>query len=368
VLGFVGFVTSFGSHIVAVNLPSYADEVGVGVAMIGLLIAAYDFSEILAKPVFGSLADQHGLRRTILLGIAIFVGSSLLYLVLDPRYLLVVRLLQGVGAAGLSGVSVALVGAYYPDRRGQAYGIYNMLKGIGYVASPAIGGFIVLTGSFRDVFVASALVGSLAFLLTLTLPRRKVPGRDARARTRLSDIFAALRDRRLWPFYAITVVTMFFVGILFGFLPVYVHTLHYAPLDTAIVLTAVTLSYVFVQPFAGMLADQVGATATVRFGLLLAGISLILIPFLRDQSLIVAVIVAGLSIGTVSTNTDAAVSNLAAGNQLATKIGTVGSFKEFGDMIGPLLIGITAQQFGLTTGFILCGALGLLSLLLVRRE
>jgi hypothetical protein len=33
-LGFVGFVTSFGAHIVAVNLPTYPARVGVGVAMI----------------------------------------------------------------------------------------------------------------------------------------------------------------------------------------------------------------------------------------------------------------------------------------------------------------------------------------------
>jgi hypothetical protein len=50
VLGFVGFVTSFGAHIVAVNLPFYAQSVGVGVAVIGLLIAAYDLAEIIAKP------------------------------------------------------------------------------------------------------------------------------------------------------------------------------------------------------------------------------------------------------------------------------------------------------------------------------
>ncbi len=52
ILGFVGFVTSFGAHIVAVNLPFYADQVGIGVAMIGLLIAAYDLAEIAAKPLF----------------------------------------------------------------------------------------------------------------------------------------------------------------------------------------------------------------------------------------------------------------------------------------------------------------------------
>ncbi len=42
VLGIVAFVTSFGAHVVAVNLPAHAATVGAGTAMIGALIAAYD--------------------------------------------------------------------------------------------------------------------------------------------------------------------------------------------------------------------------------------------------------------------------------------------------------------------------------------
>ena len=42
ILGFVGFITSFGAHSVAVNLPVCAEQMGIGTAMIGLLIAAYD--------------------------------------------------------------------------------------------------------------------------------------------------------------------------------------------------------------------------------------------------------------------------------------------------------------------------------------
>src|SRR5512143_1465708 len=80
ILGFVGFVTSFGAHIVAVNLPEYAKEVGVGVAMIGILIAAYDFAEIIAKPIFGSISDKQGMKKTLLIGIGVFIFASLLYL------------------------------------------------------------------------------------------------------------------------------------------------------------------------------------------------------------------------------------------------------------------------------------------------
>src|SRR5882724_4526334 len=96
-LGFVGFVTSFGAHIVAVNLPVYARQVGVGVAMIGLLIAVYDLAEIVAKPTFGAIADRAGMKKTMLFGILVFIASSLAYLWSRPQLLLLIRFLQGVG-------------------------------------------------------------------------------------------------------------------------------------------------------------------------------------------------------------------------------------------------------------------------------
>jgi MFS family permease len=59
ILSLVGFVTSFGAHVVATNLPTYAQTVGAGAMMIGLLIAVYDFAELFAKPAAGFIADRH---------------------------------------------------------------------------------------------------------------------------------------------------------------------------------------------------------------------------------------------------------------------------------------------------------------------
>ena len=139
ILGGVGFVTSFGAHIVAVNLPTYAEQVGVGIAMIGLLIAAYDLAEIVAKPTFGALADRQGMKQTLLAGIVLFILASLSYLVMPPELLLVVRFLQGIGAAALSAVSLALVAAYAAEWRGRAYGLYNAIKGAGFVICGLLG-------------------------------------------------------------------------------------------------------------------------------------------------------------------------------------------------------------------------------------
>jgi MFS family permease len=371
ILGFVAFVTSFGAHVVAVNLPAYAAQVGVGVAMIGLLIAAYDAAEVVAKPVFGAIADRHGMKQTMLAGIALFVIASLSYLWIDPRLLLLIRFLQGVGAAALSAVSLALVGAHAKERRGQAYGVYNGIKGAGYVVSPVIGGAIILKSNFGMIFVAAAGIGSMAFMLSLLLPSSQADSQLALDddEVGLSGLWVVFRQSSLWPWYIVTVVNMFFVGILFGFLPVRVYTLGYGPIVNGILLTAVSASYLLIQPLAGSLADRIDAAITIRFGLLLAGACVILVPFVTGWLLFAAGIFAGIGVGTVWTNTDALVSREAQASHLGATMGAAGTFKEIGDMLGPLLIGLISQVFGLTAGFVACGVLGLLALgLIVNRN
>ncbi|HJQ40321.1 MAG TPA: MFS transporter [Thermoanaerobaculia bacterium] len=367
ILGCVAFVTSFGAHVVAVNLPVYARQVGIGLAMIGALIAVYDFAEVIAKPVFGLIADRAGLKRTMLLGIVVFCGASLLFLVVDPKLLIVIRFLQGVGAAALSILSAALIASYYGENRGEAYGIYNAIKGAGYVISPVVGGAIVWASSFRMIFVASFAAGAIAFLLSLRLPSPAVQSPleddDDLSPRQFLSVFT---ERALLPWYAIIVVNMFLVGILFGFLPVYVHSLGYDQLHNGLIVGAATLSYLLIQPFAGRMADRTDANRVVLVGLILSALGVLLIPFASGLLLVLIAIAGGLGVGAVWTNSDMMVSRLARQRQIGAALGAAGSFKEIGDMLGPLLIGVLAQTFGLKVAFVSCGVAGLASIALLR--
>jgi MFS transporter, ACDE family, multidrug resistance protein len=362
VLGFVAFVTSFGAHIVAVNLPVYATEVGVGLAMIGILIAAYDFAEVIAKPLFGAVADRAGMKTTMLAGIGLFIAASLMYLWIPPKLLLLVRFLQGVGAAALSAVSLALVGTYYRARRGRAFGIYNAVKGAGYVLSPVVGGLVVLHANFAAIFIACAVVGAIALLCALMLPD---PGGEAHIEDddelSLAALTTVVRQPSLLRWYGIIVLNMFFVGILFGFVPVRVHELRYGTAGTTVLLSLTALSYLAVQPIAGRLADAMDAATTIRVGLALSGVAIVAVPFTTGSLLGTVCILAGLGVGTVWTNTDALVSSLARAGRLGTTMGVAGSFKELGDMLGPALIGALSQALGLSAGFVICGILGIAS-------
>ena len=367
VLGFLGFATSFGAHIVAVNLPFYAEKVGIGLTMIGLLIAIYDFAEIVAKPVFGGLADKKGMKKALYLGIIIFILASLLYPFVPAKFLIVVRFLQGLGGAALSAVSLAMVGTLYKENKGKAFGIYNAVKGLGYVVSPIIGGAIVMRSSFAGIFYACAGIGLIALLLAFTLPadKEKIAGAfdDDDDNFSFKSLFAVFKNKTLMPWFLIIVINMFFVGILFGFLPVRIHELGYNAFNTGLLLSASTISYLVIQPVAGWLADKFDQVLILRIGMLLSILSTAAIPFVTGPLLIITCIIAGIGIGVVWTNTDALVSNLAKENEMGATMGAAGSFKELGDMIGPLLMGAISQALGLQWGFIICAVLGGIGLL-----
>lgn len=370
ILGLVGFVTSFGAHAVAVNLPTYAQQVGAGTFVIGVLIAIYDFAEVIAKPLFGYLADKRGQVMTLWVGLGVFSLASLAFLVVDPRLLILIRLLQGLGAAAFSVVSVALVAAYFPYTRGQALGTYNALKGAGYVVAPVLGGFIVARANLAGLFVLSAGIGLVVLILSLVLPEPAEPLRldDDDDAFNLREFLAPFSDPRLLPWYAVIVVNMFFVGIQFGFVPVYLNRLGYDPFDAGLIVGAGTLAYVLVQPPAGWLADRFGGRTTIVVGLLVSSVSLVALPFTQGPLLVTLIVLGGLGIGVVWTNCDAMVSQLARAGQLSTSLGTAGSYKEFGDMLGPLTIGAVSQAFGLTAGFVTCGVMGLASTALILRR
>lgn len=368
ILAACGFVTSFGAHIVATNLPSYAQAIGVGAFVIGLLIAVYDFAELFAKPIAGFMADRSGMKLTLLVGLGVFILGSLLFLVVSPKLLLLVRFVQGLGAAALSTVSISLVAEYFADGRGKAFGIYNAIKGAGYVIAPALGGFIVHGYGFAMIFVVSAAVGVVALLLCALLPPApKASLEDDEDEMTLRQFFLIFKEPRLLPIYGIIVINMFMVGILFGFLPVYLHGIGYTPLASGTVVSVATFSYLLVQPLAGYLADKIAIQTTVFAGLLLAALAIVAVTFFSGAPLLGIVVVAGIGVGTVWTNSDALVSSLATKRQLGASIGAAQSFKEFGDMVGPLLIGLLTQFFGVRTGFVSCGVLALAALLLLQR-
>jgi MFS family permease len=121
-------------------------------------------------------------------------------------------------------------------------------------------------------------------------------------------------------------------------------------------VAASTASYLLIQPLAGLLADRFGPTRVTFAGLAVSAVAIMLVPFATGTLLLFVAILGGVGVGTVWTNTDTAVSNLATEGRLDATLGAAGSFKELGDMLGPLVIGFVSQFVGLRVGFVACRA------------
>jgi MFS family permease len=247
--------------------------------------------------------------------------------------------------------------------------VYNAIKGAGYVIAPAAGGFLAHAYGFAMIFVVSAAVGGIALALSLFVPGDRCTGDDLEEDEDVSftQFLTIFRERQLLPVYAVIVLNMFLVGIVFGFLPVYLYSLGYSPLESGTVVSLATAAYLLVQPLAGVLADRYDIRTTVIGGLFLAALSVIAATFTSGAFLIAIVVLAGIGIGTVWTNSDALVSALAKSGRLGASIGAAQSFKEFGDMVGPLLVGLLTQLYGVRTGFVSCGSLALLFVIPLAR-
>jgi EmrB/QacA subfamily drug resistance transporter len=123
--------------------------------------------------VYGRLSDGLGKRRLILIGIVIFsLGTTFTLFAPDLNWLMIGRVIQGIGAAGMMPLAMAFISTIFPAReRGKALGTWSTIgPGTAFV-SPLIAGFLIDLWGWRVAFAPPLLVG----LLTLVVVWRVVP-------------------------------------------------------------------------------------------------------------------------------------------------------------------------------------------------
>lgn len=128
--------------------PSIRESLNLTNQQVGWLITFFSGPGIVLTPLLGILADRYG-RKTILVP-SLFLYSLAgfgCFFTRDFEILLILRLLQGSGAASLGSLNVTLVGDIYPpNQRAKVMGINASILSIGTASYPAIGGALTLLG------------------------------------------------------------------------------------------------------------------------------------------------------------------------------------------------------------------------------
>lgn len=116
----------------------------------------------------GALGDRFGVRRLYQLGLGLFTGMSLLC-ALSPgvRFLIAMRILQGLGAAMMLPASLSLLSHAFPQReeRSRAVAFWAGVVSLGFAAGPALGGVLTYCLGWRSIFWINVPVGALAVVM-----------------------------------------------------------------------------------------------------------------------------------------------------------------------------------------------------------
>ena len=169
------------STMLAVGLPSVMIAFSVPPDAVATLVTVYLGAVAIAVPISGSVGDRFGHRRAFLVGVAGFALASL-GAALAPAFevLIVARVLQAASGALVSTSSVALVRALAPpSRRGEAFGMFDMLVSTSAAVGPLVGGLIVGAFDWRAMFLLAA---PIAVLAAMAVALRPDPIAAARAR------------------------------------------------------------------------------------------------------------------------------------------------------------------------------------------
>ncbi len=161
------FLASFDGGVVRVALPALVTEFNVDFALVQWVVLSFSLTQTAIMLGVGRLGDMVGKRPIFLSGtIAFAVASVLAGLAPNIEFLLFFRVLQAIGGAFATALSMGLVTETFPaSERGKALGMFSATVSVGGIAGPILGGVLLEYLSWRWIFFVGPPISCVSFLL-----------------------------------------------------------------------------------------------------------------------------------------------------------------------------------------------------------
>lgn len=174
-------LASLGTSIANVALPTLAQAFDASFQQVQWIVLAYLLAITTLIVGVGRLGDLVGRRRLLLAGLLVFIVASILCGVAPTLWLLIAaRAVQGLGAAVMMALAMALVGETVPKAKtGRAMGLLGTMSAVGTALGPTLGGVLVSGLGWRAIFLATVPLG----IVTLLLAYRCLPAGPARPKS-----------------------------------------------------------------------------------------------------------------------------------------------------------------------------------------
>jgi MFS family permease len=175
----VMFTASISGTVVSTAVPTIVADLH-GFELYGWVFTGYMLASTVTVPIFGKLSDLYGRRPLYLVGIAFFAAGMLLSAVATTMlFLIVARIVAGIGGGAMMALSTASIGDIFsPRERGRWMGVVMGVFGLSSIVGPTLGGAITDGLGWRWVFVVPAPLAGLAWTIVgIVMPRVRAQAR-----------------------------------------------------------------------------------------------------------------------------------------------------------------------------------------------
>lgn len=353
------FIIALGYGLIAPLLPQFVVSFDVSMAAAGLVVSIFAASRLLFAPMSGSLVDRVGSRRVYLIGLmTVAVTTGLVSIAQSYWHIVALRALAGIGSTMFTVSAMGLIVRMSPPSiRGKCSATYATAFLLGNVAGPVLGASLSFLGFRWPFFIYGVGVALAAFVVWWQMPRvnHKQANKDKLPPMRLQEAWGDTAYRAvLTSNFAHSWINM---GVRVSVLPLFaVSVFHNGAAASGFALAVFATGNAAVLQFSGRWADTYGRRPMILIGLVGTGLFVGLMG-LADTipTLLVVSAFAGAASGIINPAQTAAigdvVGNKRSGGQVLSTFQMAG---DFGQILGPIVVGGLADYFGFAKAFAVC--------------
>ncbi len=271
----IGGLSVFGPLCIDMYLPALpriSRDLHASTSAVQLTITACLIGIAIGQLLIGPVSDREGRRRPLLIGIGAFIASSIACLLVSNVYVLDgLRFVEGMGGAAGIVIARAIVRDLFEGvTAARFFSTLLLVTGLGPIVAPQLGALILRFTTWRGIFVALAIIGSVLFVTAFwkapeTLPpeRRHTGG----LRSTMQTVAFVCRDRAFVSYALVSslgfgAILAYIAGSPFVLQDIY----HLSPQVFGLVFAMNALGLVLGAQINGHLVRRLGSGVLLTFG------------------------------------------------------------------------------------------------------
>lgn len=364
----VTLLAVMGVASIAPAFPRIIDYFQITKKQVGWLIVMFTIPGIILTPFMGVLADRIG-RKTILVPSLLLFGLAGFgcTFMRTFEHLLILRFVQGIGAATLGSLNVTIIGDLYTgNKRATAMGYNASVLSIGTASYPAVGGALALFGWYYPFLLP--LLAIPAGLIVLWGLKNPEPGHKQNLKEYLRSTWKNINQKSVWGLFIANIfVFIILYGTFITYFPLFLKaTLEANSLFIGLAMSAMSFTTAIVSSILGWLRKRYSGKILLFISFVFYAVSLTLLPLGHSwMAVIGSIMIFGIAHGINIPNIQTMLVGYAPMKERAAFMSVNSLVLRVGQTLGPLTIGLFFGLGGFHLAFLAGAGMALLMIVVI---